>query len=81
MVFEVGRRVFTRLERFLKREGYLDPTEGDAPEALDRCKGHAPIAKKSVACPSSPPGAVIGRDSRCAGDRAARPRLELRAGA
>jgi len=28
--------VFTRLERFLKREGYLDPTEGDAPEALDR---------------------------------------------
>jgi len=27
MVFEVGRRVFTRLERFLKREGYLDPTE------------------------------------------------------
>jgi hypothetical protein len=36
MVFEVGRRVFTRLERFLKREGYLDPTEGDAPEALDR---------------------------------------------
>jgi len=36
MVFEVGRRVFTRLKRFLKREGYLDPTEGDAPEALDR---------------------------------------------
>ena len=36
MVFEVGRRVFTRLERFLKREGYLDPTEGDASEALDR---------------------------------------------
>jgi hypothetical protein len=36
MVFEVGRRVFTRLERCSKREGYLDPTEGDAPEALDR---------------------------------------------
>jgi hypothetical protein len=36
MVFEVGRNVFTRLERYLKREGYLDPTEGDAPEALDR---------------------------------------------
>jgi hypothetical protein len=36
MVFEVGRRVLTRLERFLKREGYLDPTEGDTPEALDR---------------------------------------------
>jgi len=36
MVFEVGRRVFARLERFLKREGYLDPTEGHAPEALDR---------------------------------------------
>ena len=36
MVFEVGRRVFARLERFLEREGYLDPTEGDAPEELDR---------------------------------------------
>ena len=36
MLFEVARRVFTRLERFLKREGYRDPTEGDAPEALDR---------------------------------------------
>jgi len=32
-VFEVGRRVFTRLERFLKLEGYLDPAESDAPEA------------------------------------------------
>jgi hypothetical protein len=36
MVFEVGSHVFTQLERFLKREGYLDPTDGDAPEALDR---------------------------------------------
>jgi len=36
LTFEVGRCVFTRLERSLKREGYLDPTDGDAPEALDR---------------------------------------------
>ena len=35
MMFEVARRMFTRLERHLKREGYLDPTEGDAPGALD----------------------------------------------
>jgi len=28
--------VFARLERFLEREDYLDPTEGDALEALDR---------------------------------------------
>jgi hypothetical protein len=36
MVFEVASRVLTRLERCLRREGYLDSVEPEESEALDR---------------------------------------------